>query len=84
MATLFESWDLESQHSALIASEVEVEIVVQIFGKIKAKLMIPADLDKQAMEALVETNDAVKALVEGKTVKKIVAVPGKLLNIVAI
>ena len=46
--------------------------------------MIPADLDKQAMEALVETNDTVKALVEGKTVKKIVAVPGKLLNIVAI
>ncbi len=62
----------------------EVEIVVQICGKIKAKLMIPADLDKQAMEALVETNDTVKALVEGKTVKKIVAVPGKLLNIVAI
>ncbi len=62
----------------------EVEIVVQICGKIKAKLMIPADLDKQAMEALVETNDTVKALVKGKTVKKIVAVPGKLLNIVAI
>mgnify|MGYP002562290865 CR=1 FL=1 len=62
----------------------EVEIVVQICGKIKVKLMIPADLDKQAMEALVETNDTVKALVEGKTVKKIVAVPGKLLNIVAI
>ena len=62
----------------------EVEIVVQICGKIKAKLMIPANLDKQAMEALVETNDTVKALVEGKTVKKIVAVPGKLLNIVAI
>ncbi len=62
----------------------EVEIVVQICGKIKAKLMIPADLDRQAMEALVETNDTVKALVEGKTVKKIVAVPGKLLNIVAI
>ena len=62
----------------------EVEIVVQVCGKIKAKLMIPADLDRQGMEALVETNDTVKALIEGKTVKKIIAVPGKLLNIVAI
>ena len=62
----------------------EVEIVVQICGKIKAKIMIPADLDKDGMEKLVEENDTVKALVEGKQIKKIVAVPGKLLNIVAI
>ena len=62
----------------------EVEIVVQICGKIKAKIMIPADLDKAGMEKLVETDDTVKALVAGKDIKKIVAVPGKLLNIVAI
>ena len=62
----------------------EVEIVVQICGKIKAKIMIPADLDKEGMEKLVEEDDTVKALVLGKQIKKIVAVPGKLLNIVAI
>jgi len=62
----------------------EIEIVVQLCGKIKAKLNVPADIDKAGMEALVETNDTVKALVEGKQIKKIVAVPGKLLNIVAI
>ncbi|MBR2861075.1 MAG: leucine--tRNA ligase [Clostridia bacterium] len=62
----------------------EIEIVVQICGKIKAKLMVPATIDKAGMEKLVEENDTVKALVAGKEIKKIVAVPGKLLNIVAI
>jgi leucyl-tRNA synthetase len=62
----------------------EIEIVVQICGKIKAKLMVPADIDKAGMEKLVIDNETVKKLVEGKEIKKIVAVPGKLLNIVAI
>ncbi len=61
----------------------EIEIVVQICGKIKAKIMVSTSLDKAGMEKLIETNDTVKALVAGKQIKKIVAVPGKLLNIVA-
>ncbi len=72
----------ECDESKLVKDEVE--IVVQICGKIKAKLNIPANLDREGMEKLVEENETVKKLVEGKTVKKIVAVPGKLLNIVAI
>jgi leucyl-tRNA synthetase len=60
----------------------EVEIVVQICGKVKSRIMIPAGMDKTAMEEFALNNDSVKALVEGKTVVKVIAVPDKLLNIV--
>ena len=76
--TVWPTWD----EKKLVKNEVE--IVVQICGKIKAKLMVPADIDKAGMEKLVIDNETVKKLVEGKEIKKIVAVPGKLLNIVAI
>ena len=76
--TVWPTWD----EKKLVKNEVE--IVVQICGKIKAKLMVPADIDKAGMEKLVEEDETVKKLVAGKEIKKIVAVPGKLLNIVAI
>lgn len=60
----------------------EIEIVVQICGKVKTRLMIPAGMDKAAMEEFAKTNETVKSLTEGKNVVKIIAVPGKLLNIV--
>ncbi len=60
----------------------EVEIVLQLNGKIKEKLMIPAGLDKAALEKLASENEKVQALTEGKTVVKVIAVPGKLVNIV--
>jgi len=60
----------------------EVEIVVQICGKVKSRMMIPADMDRAAMEEFAKTNEQILALTEGKQVVKIIAVPGKLLNIV--
>ncbi|MBQ3053942.1 MAG: leucine--tRNA ligase [Clostridia bacterium] len=60
----------------------EVEIVIQICGKVKSRVMIPADMDKTAMEEFAKTNETVTALTEGKEIVKIIAVPGKLLNIV--
>ena len=60
----------------------EIEIVVQICGKVKSRLMIPAGMDKAEMEEFAKTNEQIKALTEGKNVVKIIAVPGKLLNIV--
>jgi leucyl-tRNA synthetase len=59
----------------------EVEIVVQVNGKVKAKLMVPNDATKEALEqiAMGEIQDQI----EGKTVRKVIAVPGKLVNIVA-
>jgi leucyl-tRNA synthetase len=60
----------------------EVEIVVQINGKVRDKMVIPANLTKQEMETLATENEKIKELVEGKTVRKVIAVPGKLVNIV--
>ncbi|MDP4118405.1 MAG: leucine--tRNA ligase [Bacillota bacterium] len=60
----------------------EIEIVVQINGKLRGRLVVPADMDKSAMEEFAKTNDMVLALTDGKSIVKIVAVPGKLLNIV--
>ena len=59
-----------------------VEIVVQINGKVREKADVPAGLDKAGLEETVLAMDSVKALMEGKNVVKVIAVPGKLVNIV--
>lgn len=63
--------------------EDEIEIVVQIKGKVRAQLLIPKDLPREDMEALALANDKIKAELEGKEVVKVIAVPNKLVNIVA-
>lgn len=60
----------------------EIEIVVQINGKIKDKLMIPAGLDKDGTQEAAMNTEKIKGLIEGKNVGKVIAVPGKLVNIV--
>ena len=73
------SWP-EFDPSALIKDEVE--IVVQINGKLKDKLSVPNNMDKAELEKVAMDSDKVQALLEGKTVVKVVVVPNKLLNIV--
>ena len=60
----------------------EIEIAVQVNGKIKARLMIPADADSAAAIAAAKGNDAVAAAIEGKTVVKEIYVQGRLVNLV--
>ena len=60
----------------------EIEIVVQINGKIKDKLMIPVGLDKDGTQEAAMNTEKIKGLIEGKNVVKVIAVPGKLVNIV--
>ncbi|MBQ7886643.1 MAG: leucine--tRNA ligase [Clostridia bacterium] len=59
----------------------EVEIAVQIKGKVRARIMVPASLTQADGEKLLE-NETVKKLVNGATVRKLIFVPGRLLNIV--
>ncbi len=66
--------------SALVVSEVEV--VVQINGKIRDKMMIAADLDQNGMQEAALANDKIKAMIDGKQIVKVIAVPKKLINIV--
>ncbi len=61
----------------------EVEIVIQINGKVRAKLQVPADITKEEMEKTVMENGKVLEQIDGKTVRKVIAIPGKLVNIVA-
>ena len=63
--------------------DADVEIAVQVSGKIKARLMIPSDSTEESVKSLVMANDSVKAALEGKTVLKEIYVKGKLYNIVA-
>ncbi|MCB5238436.1 leucine--tRNA ligase [Niallia circulans] len=61
----------------------EIEIVIQINGKVKAKLMVPADANKDALEQIAMEDSQVKEQIDGKQIRKVIAVPGKLVNIVA-
>ena len=59
----------------------DLEIAVQIKGKVRGRIMVPALLGKDDGEKLLE-NETVKKLVGDAQVKKIIFVPGRLLNIV--
>jgi len=62
----------------------EVEIVFQVNGKIRAKVSVPSDISKDDMEKMALGNDRIKDFIEEKNIKKVIVVPGKLVNIVAV
>ncbi|WP_250673123.1 leucine--tRNA ligase [Paraclostridium ghonii] len=66
--------------SALVKDEVEV--VVQVNGKVRGKLNVAANISREDMQEAAMNDEKIKALVEGKTIVKVVAVPKKLVNIV--
>ncbi|MDP4551006.1 leucine--tRNA ligase [Alkalihalobacillus macyae] len=63
--------------------EDEVEIVVQINGKLRAKISIPAEASRDEMQEIALEHEKIKGQLDGKTLRKVIAVPGKLVNIVA-
>ena len=60
----------------------EVEIVLQINGKVRDKIVVAAELDAAGMEQAALAQPRVKQYTEGKTIVKVIAIPGKLVNIV--
>jgi leucyl-tRNA synthetase len=60
----------------------EIEIAVQFMGRPRVKLMIPSGSTPAQMESIAIKNEQVIKLIAGKNIKKIVAVPGRLVNIV--
>lgn len=60
----------------------EIEVVVQVNGKVRGKLTVNSNISKEDMEKVALEDEKIKALVEGKTIVKVVAVPKKLVNIV--
>ncbi len=61
--------------------DATVEIAVQINGKVRAKIIVPSDADKDALIAAAKADATVAGLIAGKTIAKEIAVPGKLVNI---
>jgi leucyl-tRNA synthetase len=88
-----ELWEMLGQSSELLrapwprydpalAKEEEVEIAVQVSGKIKARITVPADADDEAVRSLALADEKVQAATEGKEVLKVLVVKGRLVNIV--
>jgi leucyl-tRNA synthetase len=65
-----------------LAAEDQVEIVVQFSGRVKARLLVEAGLDKESLEKRVLADPKIKQLLNGQRVLKIVVVPDKLVNLV--
>jgi leucyl-tRNA synthetase len=60
-----------------------IQYAVQVNGKVRAQLQVPADADKEAIEKLAQEDANVRKFTDGKTIRKIIVVPNKLVNIVA-
>jgi leucyl-tRNA synthetase len=75
----YEPWP--SYDPALLKDE-EIEIPVQVNGKLRGKVVVPADADSTQLEAAARGDERIAALLEGKTIRKVVIVPGKLVNFV--
>lgn len=60
----------------------EIEVVVQVNGKVRGKLTVNSNISKEDMEKVALEDEKIKGLVEGKTIVKVVAVPKKLVNVV--
>jgi leucyl-tRNA synthetase len=68
-------------HDALV--QEELTLVVQVNGKVRGKVSVPADAKRETIEARVLEEPNVRRHLEDKPVKKIIVVPGKLVNVVA-
>jgi leucyl-tRNA synthetase len=65
-----------------LAREEEIEIPVQVNGKLVNVVKVPAGSDEATVKAAALADEKVKARIEGKTIVKIIVVPGKLVNLV--
>lgn len=66
-----------------VAAEEEITLVVQVNGKLRDRVTVPADADNAALEAAARASEKVQEIISGQTVRKVIVVPGKLVNIVA-
>lgn len=76
----FAEWPIHDE-SKLV--EQEIEIVLQAMGKVRSKVMVPHDASKEELEKIALNDEQMKSWLEGKTVRKVIVVPGKLVNVVA-
>jgi leucyl-tRNA synthetase len=75
----YEPWPTFDE--SLIRTE-QKEIPIQVNGKLRSKLTVPADIDDESLKKLALADERIKDLVGGKEIKKVIVVSGKLVNIV--
>jgi leucyl-tRNA synthetase len=76
-----QSWP-ELDEAALVADEIT--LVIQIMGKTRGTIQVPAASDKAALEQYARESEVAQRYIAGKTVKKVIVVPGKLVNFVVV
>ncbi len=75
----YEAWP---SYDPALLKDAEIEVPVQINGKLKGRILVSADADQAALEKTAREDEKVAALIAGKTVRKVIVVPGKLVNFV--
>ena len=75
----YESWPTYDEAKT---ADDTVEVILQINGKLRGKIAVPVDMDKDEVIALAKTDEKVAASIEGKTIVKEIVVPNKIVNIV--
>jgi leucyl-tRNA synthetase len=63
--------------------EDRIELVIQVNGKLRSRLSVDANADKESLEAMALADENVQRFTEGTTIHKVIVVPGKLVNVVA-
>ena len=81
-------------HDSLVAAEAwpeidesalerdSIELVVQVNGKLRSKINVPADADNDAIENIALKDEKIQLNIQDKTVRKVIVVPGRLVNLV--
>ncbi len=77
---LYTAWP---QYDESALERDEIEVVVQVNGKLRGRFRVPAKADKSEVEALALADENIKKHIEGLAVRKVIVVPGKLVNVVA-
>jgi leucyl-tRNA synthetase len=75
----YEPWPTFDEALTLDAT---IEVPVQILGKVRGKIVVPADADQQLIEQTAKSDERIAALLEGKQIVKTIVVPGRLVNFV--
>ena len=76
----YESWPV---HDEALVTDPEVEIAIQIKGKTRAKIIVPSDATEEQIREAALAHEKIKSALVGQTVRKVIVVPGRLVNIVA-
>ena len=70
------------KYDAALAKEEEVEIAIQVNGKVRSRIVVPADAGEEQVRELALADEKVKAAIDGKEIVKVMVVKGRLVNIV--